>query len=345
MNEVLPKSRTTPLLKGVLRHEAKDFRVDEQLGFDLDDEGEHLWLHVEKTDNNTDWVSRLLARMAGVQNRDIGFAGLKDRYAITSQWFSVPDTHEKLDFQPGPIEEGIEILACRRHTRKLRRGGLKGNRFAIRVREAEGDISELERALDEIRVDGVPNYFGEQRFGRGGRNVSKARDMFARKYRPRNKHEKGILLSAARSELFNRVLAERVRQGSWNKALEGDVFQLEGSNSIFTSEQIDQSIVDRLLEGDIHPTGPMWGRGNLLSQEVVRALEQGIADQEPLLLEGLEHAGLKQERRALRFLVPDLNMIQEDPRTCLFEFTLPSGTYATSLLRELVEYRDASISG
>jgi tRNA pseudouridine13 synthase len=345
MNEVLPKSRTTPLLKGVLRHEAKDFRVDEQLGFDLDDEGEHLWLHVEKTDNNTDWVSRLLARMAGVQNRDIGFAGLKDRYAITSQWFSVPDTHEKLDFQPGPIEEGIEILACRRHTRKLRRGGLKGNRFAIRVREAEGDISELERALDEIRVDGVPNYFGEQRFGRGGRNVSKARDMFARKYRPRNKHEKGILLSAARSELFNRVLAERVRQGSWNKALEGDVFQLEGSNSIFTSEQIDQSIVDRLLEGDIHPTGPMWGRGNLLSQEVVRALEQGIADQEPLLLEGLEHAGLKQERRALRFLVPDLNMIQEDPRTFLFEFTLPSGTYATSLLRELVEYRDASISG
>jgi len=344
MNAVLPKSRTTPLVKGVLRHEAKDFRVDEQLGFDLDDEGEHLWLHVQKTDNNTDWVSRLLARMAGVQNRDIGFAGLKDRYAITTQWFSVPDTHEKLDFQPGPIEEGIELLACRRHTRKLRRGGLKGNRFAIRIREAEGDIERLNHALDETRATGVPNYFGEQRFGRGGRNVSKARDMFERKYRPRNKHEKGILLSAARSELFNRVLAERVRLGSWNQALEGDVFQLEGSNSIFTPEQIDQSILDRLLEGDIHPTGPLWGRGNLLSEDAVRDLEQGIADQEPVITEGLEHAGLKQERRALRFLVPDLAMTQEDAQTFLFEFTLPSGTYATSLLRELVDYRDASIS-
>jgi len=345
MSEVLPKSRKTPLVKGVLRHEAADFRVDEQLGFDLDNEGEHLWLHVQKTDNNTDWVSRLLARMAGVQNRDVGFAGLKDRYAITTQWFSVPDTHEKLDFKPGPIEEGIEILACQRHTRKLRRGGLKGNRFAIRVREAEGDSSELERTLDEIRATGVPNFFGEQRFGRGGRNVSKARDMFDRKYRPRNKHEKGILLSAARSELFNRVLAERVRQGNWNQALEGDVFQLEGSNSIFTSEQIDQTILDRLIEGDIHPTGPMWGRGSLLSGDTVRALEQGVAEQEPVLIEGLENAGLKQERRALRFLVPDLSVTQEDSQAYVFEFTLPSGTYATSLLRELVEYRDSSISG
>jgi tRNA pseudouridine13 synthase len=169
--------------------------------------------------------------------------------------------------------------------------------------------------------------------------------MFDRKYRPRNKQEKGILLSAARSELFNRVLAERVRQDSWNQALEGDVFQLEGSNSIFIPEQMDQSIFDRLQEGDIHPTGPLWGRGSLLSTDSVLELEQGVAEQEPVLIEGLENAGLKQERRALRFLVPDLLMNQEDSKTFVFEFSLPSGTYATSLLRELVEYRDASISG
>jgi tRNA pseudouridine13 synthase len=341
----LPKSGTPPLTAGLIRDRAEDFRVDEQLGFDLDGEGEHLWLHVQKTDNNTDWVARLLARMAGVQARDVGYAGLKDRYAITTQWFSVPDTHEKLEFKPGPVEEGIEILACRRHTRKLRRGALEENRFAIRVREVEGDMAALEQVMADIRKQGVPNYFGEQRFGRGGHNVSKARDMFNRKYRPRNKQQKGILLSAARSELFNRVLAERVDQGSWCQALEGDVFELQGSHSIFVPEEIDQTMIERVQEGDIHPTGPMWGRGNLLTSDLVQEMEKAIAEQEPELTEGLEHAGLKQERRALRFLVPDLSLAVEDDRTVVMQFSLPSGTYATSLLRELVDYRDASVSG
>jgi tRNA pseudouridine13 synthase len=341
----LPKSRIPPLTAGLIRNRAEDFRVDEQLGFDLDGEGEHLWLHVQKTDNNTDWVARLLARMAGVQGRDVGYAGLKDRYAITTQWFSVPDTHEKLEFEPGPIEEGIEILACRRHTRKLRRGALQGNRFAIRVREVEGNMAVLEQTIEDIRIQGVPNYFGEQRFGRGGHNVSKARDMFNRKYRPRNKQQKGILLSAARSELFNRVLAERVAQGSWCQALEGDVFELQGSHSIFVPEEIEQTIKVRVSEGDIHPTGPMWGRGCLLSGDGVRDMEEGVAAQDHELAKGLEHAGLKQERRALRFLIPDLSLTVEDERTLVFEFSLPSGTYATSLLRELVDYRDVSVSG
>jgi tRNA pseudouridine13 synthase len=327
------------LQQGLIRQSPEDFRVDEELGYDLDGTGEHLWIRVCKTNANTAWVIRKLSEITGVKQKDIGFAGLKDRHAVTSQWFSLPDTTHSIDLSVGSLAPDIEILEITRHGRKLRRGGLRGNHFRIRVREAQGSAAAVEQVVAQIRADGVPNYFGEQRFGRDGQNIEQALGLFQGTYRPRNKNEKGLLISAARSELFNQVLVARVEQASWNLPLMGDVFQLDGSNSVFVADEIDEEIKGRVSRHDIHPTGPLWGRGRLMSHSGVSDLEQGVAASMPELRDGLEHAGLKQERRSLRLLVSDLQVKQEAASSWVFTFFLPSGCYATSVMRELVDYK------
>jgi tRNA pseudouridine13 synthase len=334
----LPRVYELALEAGVLRALPEDFQVDEDLGFDLDGMGEHLWIRVRKTNANTAWVARKLSEITGVKQKDIGFAGLKDRHAVTTQWFSLPDTAHSIDLGVGSLALDIEILEITRHCRKLRRGALKGNHFRIRVREAQGSAAAVEQAVGQIRNEGIPNYFGEQRFGRDGQNIEQALGLFQGTYRPRNKNEKGLLISAARSELFNQVLAARVEQASWHLPLMGDVFQLDGSNSVFVADEIDEGIKGRVSRHDIHPTGPLWGRGRLMSHSGVSELEQGVAATMPELRDGLEHAGLKQERRSLRLLVSDLQVQQEAESSWVFAFFLPSGCYATSVMRELVQY-------
>ncbi|MDX1336231.1 MAG: tRNA pseudouridine(13) synthase TruD, partial [Gammaproteobacteria bacterium] len=324
---------------GVLRTLPEDFQVDEDLGFDLDETGEHLWIRVRKTNANTAWVARKLSEITGVKQKDVGFAGLKDRHAVTTQWFSLPDTAHSIDLSEGSLAPDIEILEIMRHGRKLRRGALKGNHFRIRVREAQGGAADVQQTVVQVRAGGVPNYYGEQRFGRDGHNIEQALGLFQGTYRPRNKNEKGLLISAARSELFNQVLSARVEQANWNLPLMGDVFQLDGSNSVFAAVEIDEEIKGRISRHDIHPTGPLWGRGRLMSHSEVGELEQGVAASMQELRDGLEHAGLKQERRSLRLMVPDLEAEQETISSWVFGFFLPSGCYATSVMRELVDYQ------
>ena len=342
----LPSVYEPALQAGVLRTLPEDFQVEEDLGFDLDGTGEHLWIRVRKTNANTAWVARKLSEITGVKQKDIGFAGLKDRHAVTTQWFSLPDTAHSIDLSVGSLAPDIEILEIAHHGRKLRRGALKGNHFRIRAREAQGSAADVEQIVGKIRAEGVPNYFGEQRFGCDGQNIEQALELFQGTYRPRNKNEKGLLISAARSELFNQVLAARVEQASWNLPLMGDVFQLDGSNSVFAADAIDEEIKGRVSRHDIHPTGPLWGRGRLMSHSGVGDLEQGVAASMPELRNGLEHAGLKQERRSLRLTVPDLHAEQETASSWVFGFFLPSGCYATSVMREMVDYHLAEqISG
>ncbi len=337
MDIQFPTSRQPPLHAGVIRCRPEDFQVTEELGFEPDGEGEHLWIWIEKTANNTEWVARQLARAAGVRAADIGYAGLKDRNAVTRQWFSLPDTRRTASLELGELAEGVKILELTRNTRKLRRGALKGNRFRIQVCAAEVHRDPVEKVVEEIRMAGVPNYFGEQRFGRDGGNVEKARAMFAGSYRPKSRSERGILISAARSWLFNQILAERVQDKSWNLACEGGVFQLEGSHSVFVPDAIDDEIRDRVAALDIHPTGALWGRGALMSSGDVALREQSLADKQADLRDGLESAGLKQERRALRLAIPDIQFSITDEGLEL-QFSLASGAYATSVLREIVNY-------
>jgi tRNA pseudouridine13 synthase len=323
-----------PLAKGLIRQRMEDFIVDEISSIEFTGEGEHVCLHIRKRGLNTEDIARQLARLAGVKSRDVSFAGMKDRHAVTTQWFSVylPTTVEP-DWQLLDSDE-VQVLEVVRNARKLRRGTLAGNRFRISVREFDVDAVLLDARLQRIAEQGVPNYFGSQRFGRAGSNLEHALEMFAgRRVR---REQRSHYLSAARSMLFNKVLSERVRAGNWNRLLDGEVCMLAGSRGFFTTDAVDAELDQRLLGNDIHPSGPLWGKGELASQNRAYELETQALDGFSEWCEGLEKAGLKMERRSLRLIVEDLQWQYAD-KTLVLSFSLPAGCFATAVLREIVE--------
>ncbi|HUW53216.1 MAG TPA: tRNA pseudouridine(13) synthase TruD [Rhodanobacter sp.] len=329
----LPWAYDGPPLRARLRSVPEDFRVEEILGYDADGQGEHVLLWVEKRGANTDWVARELARFAGVPPVAVGFAGMKDRHAVTRQTFSVqmagkPD----LDWSTFPHAE-VKVLAATRHSRKLKRGALRGNRFMLILRDVQGDREAAERVLGQIALRGVPNYFGEQRFGREGGNVAQARAMFAGRRVERDK--RSFLLSAARSQIFNNVLAARVERGAWDTPLDGEIWSLAGSRSWFGPEPFTEVLAGRLARADIHPSGPLWGQGEPPSQAEAGALERAAAAACQDLADGLVAARMDQERRPLRLIPQDLTWRWLDGDELELVFELPAGTYATVVVREL----------
>lgn len=327
-----PQALGGPPLSAHLRARPEDFFVDEDLGFAPDGAGEHVFLRVEKRSANTEWVARAIARFAGVAPEAVSFAGLKDRHAVTRQTFSVPvPLKRELDWSTLASDE-FHVLEAQRHGRKLKRGALKRNRFRIVLREVSGDRDAAQQCLSAMAARGVPNYFGEQRFGRGGGNAARAQAMFDG--RRVSRHERGMLLSAARAQIFNAVLARRVEDGSWDRGLDGEVWMLDGSHSIFGPEALTPELESRLRRGDIHTTGALWGEGGLRSGAAVVVLEQAVADAHAGLARGLVAAGLAQERRSLRLFAQEL-VWRWEADTLQVEFALPAGCYATTLLREL----------
>ncbi len=331
-----PRAYGDPPLRGVIRSTPEDFQVDEVLGFVADGDGTHAFLKIRKKNANTEWVAKQLTRYAGVRQVDVGYAGLKDRRAVTTQWFSVDLAgHEAPDW-PALKEGGIEFIEITRHRRKLKRGALQGNRFKIVVREVEGDLEAFEHRLLQIASGGVPNYFGEQRFGFS--NLEKATAMFTGQLKKVRRPDKSMYLSAARSWLFNQILAARVASNTWNRPMPGDVMMLSGTQSIFAVETPDSEIEQRISDLDIHPTGAMWGSGELASMLEVAALEKSAVESDALLCDGLKRVGLKQQRRSLRLMPLDLQFKQLDPQSIELQFELPAGSYATVVLRELLAY-------
>ncbi len=330
------------VLQADLRTRPEDFLVEELPAFAPDGEGEHLLLTVEKRGLNTVFVAQQLARWAGIPEMGVGYAGLKDRHAVTRQRFSVHLPKKQAPDLAALQLEGLRVLESAWHRRKLPRGALAGNRFVLVLRELHGDPAAIEARLQAMRARGVPNRFGEQRFGRDGGNVEAAQAMFAG--RRVGKAQRSLLLSAARSELFNRVLDARVAQGTWDAPLDGEVWMLDGSKSVFGPEPWSDALAGRLASFDIHPTGPLWGAGALRSTDAVRALEEAaLGGGDALALRaGLEKAGLKQERRALRVRPAGLAWRWPEPAALELAFELPPGSYATAVLQALGEVRDAS---
>lgn len=339
---VLPCAHGAQMISARIREQPEDFFVEELPGFEPSGAGEHLLLTVEKRGMNTAFAARVLAQWAGVDESAIGYAGLKDRHAVTRQRFTVW-LPKKVAPELATLQvDGLRVLDHAWHARKLPRGALAGNRFVLRLRAVDGDRTAIEERLRTIAARGVPNYFGEQRFGRRGDNVAQAVAMFAgRRVR---REERSVLLSAARSELFNRVLAARVANGSWDAALDGEVWMLDGSRSVFGPEPFNDALQARLDAFDIHPSGPLWGAGPLRSEAACALLELAAleGDTAARLRSGLERAGLKQERRALRLRPQDMAWGWHDDAALELRFGLPAGTYATAVLRELGAVADAA---
>ena len=324
-----------PAARGRIKTAPEDFRVSEQLGFEPEGSGAHLWLRVRKRGANTEWVARRLARAAGVAVKEVGFAGLKDRQSIAEQWFSMPLARDSDVPDFGECGEGIAVIQSIRHSRKLKRGGLKSNGFEIAVRDLQGDRDLLEEKLSTLQAAGVPNYFGPQRFGIDAGNLQLAYATLVRGERMRDRSRRAFAYSAARSLLFNLVVSHRVTQGSWNQLVPGEVANLDGVRSTFAVAEIDPTLTARLRQLDIHPTGPLWGIGESPVQGEVYELEQQICGKHPLA-RGLEQSKLRAARRSLRLPVRALDWTFSGT-TMTLSFRLAAGGYATSVIRELLD--------
>lgn len=337
----LPCAHGGPAGSAVVRSVPEDFVVREWLGFGADGDGDHLLLKVRKRGANTLWVAKQLARIGKIDPRDVGFAGLKDRDAVAEQSFTVP-ARSAVPNWLGVTGDGFEVLDAQRTRRKLKRGALKGNEFELRLRDFSGDAALLEQRLQTLSAAGVPNYFGPQRFGHDGHNVDVAIAWFEGGPAP-ERAERGFALSAARSVIFNAVLAKRVLAGTWNQLQDGDVVNLDGSGSIFLAETVDETLRERCDRLDVHPTGPMWGKGDLPTRARVGDLERRIGGEIGEAAALVIAAGMTQERRSLRLAVRELGW-QWDGADVVLRFWLTRGSFATTVLREIFE-SDAGSAG
>ena len=367
----LPQPKPQPILRATYKADATDFVVNEILPLELTGDGEHLWLHIQKSGMNTAYLAKLLSEWADIPLRDVGYSGLKDRHALTTQWFSLRIPKKQLpptEFAPIDIgeHESVAILAQHWHNKKLNRGTHRANQFIITLRDIEfADTDDTHEHMTKQRVEqhlahisrtGVPNYFGPQRFGRQGNNVREALSLFARpvrepKLQPKKSKRKRapreqntMELSAARSLIFNEILAARVRDDNWHTGLVGEVFNLDGSGSIFTSETLDETLRARMSRGDIHPTAVLWGTGNDKVSGSAAALEKNVVKQSPLLMmlaAGLEQRDIKAQRRSLRLPIEQLSWEWSDEQTLVLSFTLTTGSFATSVLASVVQQMDS----
>lgn len=331
--------RRYPALSGTgeLRRHPEDFVVDEELGFELSGSGEHVYLHVQKQGENTAWIAKQLARLAGVRPMDVAYAGLKDRHAITRQWFSV--------WLPGAQEADwsalnsatVQVLQVTRHNRKLKKGIHRGNRFCLLLRQLSPG-PELDERLQTVSEQGVPNYYGEQRFGIGAGNLTQADALLSGAIRVKDRLKRGLYLSAARSYLFNLLVAERVRRGILDQYIAGDRLMIAGGTELVREGEplAWQKALDQCA---LHTTAPLPGRGRALVEAESLALEEAVWAPFSAWIQGLERLDLVRERRAARLLPVDMRWQWLDEGLQL-EFSLPPGAFATSIVRELCVYRD-----
>jgi tRNA pseudouridine13 synthase len=332
------RAHGAPLAAVELKATPEDFCVEEQLSFQPSGEGPHWLLRVEKRAANTNWVAAEIARLAGVHPGDVGYAGLKDRHALTTQWFSVPSSPQPAEYWSAVRTAEFRVLDVQANLRKLKRGALRGNRFRIRLRGVDWSREQLDLKLGALLAQGVPNYFGPQRFGRAGRNLERVAAWATGGAAPRGRAERGFTLSAARALIFNALLARRVEAGDWSTLAAGDLASLDGSGSHFAVGAIDDELRSRLNAFDIHPSGPLWGRGTPSTQGPALAYELGIAALFPDVAELLSAQGLAQERRSLRCAVRELSAISDDG-TVTLSFLLGRGQFATAVLREICEFQ------
>jgi len=307
-----------PAQRALFRSKPEDFVVTEVFDEAFSGEGEHFWLKIKKRGENTDWIAGKLAEYFSVKRNDVGYAGKKDRHAVTTQWFSVymPGREHSIDWQAFLVgsEVDAELLDQQTHSKKLKIGQHQGNHFRITLREID-ESSELLERLENIQKNGVPNYFGEQRFGRDFSNIEKVKDWVAAPQKRLKRSMQGMIYSAARSFLFNQVLSERIGNSTWQVSLDGETLD--------------------------HPSGPLWGRGRLLVSGETESFETKTLEPFADWCNALEHVGLSQERRSLVLKPKDFAWSFEDGRLVV-TMSLGSGQYATTALRELVVLENAA---
>jgi len=324
--------KTPPKQTALLKAECADFVVKEQLGYDMSGDGEFVAVKVRKTDCNTLFVGEQLAKFAGISARNMSYAGLKDRKAVTEQWFSLQMPGQPIpDFSQFSLE-GVEILEVTRHQRKIRIGSLQGNHFEILLRNAE-ETDELKVRLDFLAKNGFPNYFTEQRFGRDGNNLTQALRWANGEIKIKDRNKRSFYLSAARSEIFNLIVSKRMELNLAQQILVGDVLQLNGSHSWFVVDEWEDlaQLQQRLAQQDVLLTAPLIGE----EEKSAVDFEHEIFAQHQALFALMRQERMKAARRPI-LMQPQQFQWQFEPNGLRLQFDLPAGSYATALIRELV---------
>ncbi len=325
-----------PTAKGKIKAKPEHFKVIENLGYEFAGSGEHLMVSIRKTGENTSFVANELAKACGVKSKDVSWAGLKDRHAVTEQWLSV---HLPTAGFPNLAlfqsqHPSIEILAMTRHNKKLRPGDLAGNHFEVTLSEVT-DVEEVLKRLEVVAQQGVPNYFGNQRFGKDGNNLNEARRWGRENVRTRDQNQRSLYLSTARSWIFNRIVSSRIEQNCFYRFVEGDVALFNGEQILVSSEQVTE--FNQLLSQDeAQISAALAGDNALPTQLEAQRLEQLFIDEEEDLMKLIRGNRMRHDRRAISLKAQDLTW-QVDGDSITLKFALDAGSFATSIVRELIE--------
>lgn len=338
-----------PLINATIRQSVNDFQVNEELSFETSGEGEHLFLLIEKRQCNTDWVAKSLQQYFQLRSQDIGYAGKKDKHAITRQWFSCHLPGKNIDVELLEKEffsnENLKLIELTRHNKKLRKGSVLANHFTIKLTNLSGEVNNdtIDKVIKKLKTQGFPNYFGYQRFGHNAENLSKANLLLTGKIKIRSKNKKGLYLSAARSFLFNQLLSERIHLKNFTTPVSGDCFNINGSQSYFYENPITRQTIERLTNGEIHISGNLTSQKESATRLEARKIESDIESEFPEWIKGFQHFKMSAARRAFRVIPQNLIVNHLAKTEMLLQFSLPSGSFATSLLREIVNLTDAKL--
>lgn len=329
----------TAQTSGLLKSTADDFEVEEVLGFEPSGEGEHLFLWVEKRGLSTNELITRIARDHGLPPANFGHSGMKDKHALTRQWLSL-HLPGKADPFETPQGDGYQVLRQARHHKKLRPGTHKFNRFRLCLREV-AELSELSRQqIEQVKTTGFANYFGQQRFGRKQDNVEQALSQLGTRRLSRSR--KSILLSSLRSHLFNLILAERIQLGHWELPLNGDVFMLRGSHSIFADAPNDE-LLQRFRQLDISSCGSLFGAGRSMMSAMPVEIEQRIFAENPQITDALQKQDSRLQMRPLRVAADSLEYDYDAAEAVLkIELELPAGSYMTTVLEHFLVLKEAN---
>lgn len=331
-----PRVYGTPKSTASFKLSPEDFQVNEFFEGEFSGEGEHIVIKVEKRGLTTEELIKSLARLINKPVKLISYAGLKDRQALTTQWLSIHAPGEEIAGIEALTAPGWRVIESTRHNKKLRPGFLTGNHFIMTLRDVS-DEADLIARIEAVKASGVPNYFGEQRFGREGGNLLKAEEMLVQGRKVKDRFLKGMYCSAARSWLYNLILSKRVMNQTWNVPVAGDVMQLGGSNSIFVIDEVDEQIQQRIKERDISPASPLPGKGkNMVKGTAAELINEVYADKMPLV-NGLIQFGVEEAWRSNVLYTERFAYTIKD-KVAELSFTLPAGAYATVVLRELAVY-------
>ncbi len=328
------------LSQGKIKVKPEDFVVDELFEWNFKNSGEHLYCKIKKTNLNTAEAIKLIAKSTSCRARDIGYAGLKDKRAITSQWISVPVKESDISSELLEINN-IEIMESHRHDRKLRQGQSLGNRFEINVQDIQVNRETLEKRCSEISLGGFPNYYGSQRFGLQFKNLRKAVSLLLSNNMKQLTKRNGFYLSCLRSFLFNVILSERVKLKNWNTYIDGDLMQLSGTHSVFCSESNDDKIKSRFDSGDIQPVGPLWGSARILPGELAVEIENETLNAYSIIVKNFKLLKVKAGYRPYCAKPKNLKILDIQANSCRLEFELAPGQYATELLSQLFNLEES----